>query len=263
LDEARKYREVAADLERRIDSGELAEESKLPPDSELTSHYGVSRNTVREAVRFLVTRGLVQKRPGEGTVVRKKNPFRTVVSKETGFGGFEGAAYASEAISQNRTPQVTTPKVELQVATGQIAAELELKEGKTVVIRHQQRFIDGELWSIQTSYYPKEFVDRGADDLLAVKDIEGGTRQYLRDKIQVREIGSYDTMRVRAPDPDEAASFKLPDDGSIAVFETRQRGVDAAKTPVRVTITVYPADRNEFRMETGDLADETATGLRG
>jgi DNA-binding GntR family transcriptional regulator len=38
------------------------------------------------------------------------------------------------------------------------------------------------------------------------------------------------------------------------VFEARQRGFDAPGKPVRVTITIYPSDRNTFAMVTGSLA---------
>ena len=44
------------------------------------------------------------------------------------------------------------------------------------MVRHQERFIDDELWSMQTSYYPMTFVERGATKLLAVEDLKEGTR---------------------------------------------------------------------------------------
>ena len=187
--------------------------------------------------------------------MRKKiDPFRTVVSAETGFGGFEGVAYASDVEASNRTPRSATPRVEIQEASGDIAGALGLDKGAELVIRHQERFIDDELWSMQTSYYPMAFVEQGATRLLAVKDIAEGTRRYLDEAIGVQEIGSHDTMTVRAPTPAEAARFSLPEDGRVAVFQTRQVGVDADEHPVRVTITIYPSDRNTFSMETGQLA---------
>ena len=99
------------------------------------------------------------------------------------------------------------------------------------------------------------FVEQGANELLAVKDIAEGTRSYLEEAIGVKEIGSHDTMTVRAPSPDEAETFRLPPDGRIAVFETRQIGVNADGMPVRATITIYPSDRNTFSMKTGALAE--------
>jgi GntR family transcriptional regulator len=188
-------------------------------------------------------------------VLAKIDPFSTVVSIDTGFGGFEGAAYASEVTSRNRKPTVNTPRVEIQEASDEIAAELDLDEGSTVVIRHQQRFIDGVLWSMQTTAYPMQFVTDGAIRLLEVKDISEGVRRYLDKTLGIKEIGSRDTMTVRAPNAGEATAFGIPDDGRIAVFETRQTGVDASRKPVRVTISIYPSDRNQFSMETGALAD--------
>ena len=250
-----KYREIAADLESKIRSGEPAAGKRLPSEADLAELYDASRNTVRQAISFLLNRGVVEKDSGGATLARKRiDPFRTVVSAETGFGGFEGAAYASDVQANNRSPKVTTPRVEIQEASGDIASYLQLSSGDTVVIRHQERFIDDDLWSMQTSYYPMTFVDDGANKLLAVQDIELGTRQYLDETIGVREIGSRDTMTVRAPTPGEAASFRLPEDGRIAVFETRQIGIDPKGKPVRVTITIYPSDRNTFSMDTGALA---------
>lgn len=67
----------------------------LPSQLEFRELYRVSRNTVQDTVKWLVTRGLVITRPGQ-----------------------------------------------------------KLTDGSTVVSRHQQRFIDGAPWSLQTSFYP-------------------------------------------------------------------------------------------------------------
>jgi GntR family transcriptional regulator len=257
MEEPTKYREVAADLQAKIEAGELPPGEKLPSDAELGEIYDASRNTVREAVRFLMTRRLVEKQGTRGTfVLRKIDPFSTVVSVTAGFGGQEGATYASDTIPQDRTVSVTTPRVEIQEAPTDIAADLELTDDLTVVIRHQERSVHDVLWSLQTSYYPMKLVHEGATRLLDVKDMPEGVRHYLESDRGIKEIGSRDTMKVRAPNAGEAARFRIPDDGWIAVFETRQVGVDASHRPIRVTISIYPADRNQFSMKTGELADE-------
>lgn len=61
---------VARELERMIVSGEWSEGTKIPPEPELVAELGVSRNTVREAVRALTHVGLLEARPGDGTYVR-------------------------------------------------------------------------------------------------------------------------------------------------------------------------------------------------
>jgi GntR family transcriptional regulator len=258
VEEATKYREIAADLQRKIESGELEPGDRLPSDAELSEIYEASRNTVREAVKTLVTRGVVEKPSGRGAFVPQKiNPFRTVITVDSGFGGFRGTANPLDSGSSNREFAVTTPKVELRQPPDDIAAQLGLTEDDTVVIRYQERFIDGLLWSVQTSYYPMAFVHQGATGLLEVKDIAEGVRRYLDSALGIKEVGSHDTMRVRAPSSGEATAFKIPDDGRVAVFETRQIGVDVDHKPLRVTISIYPADRNQFSMETGALAERS------
>jgi hypothetical protein len=58
---------------------------------------------------------------------------------------------------------------------------------------------------------------------------------------------------VRAPDNSETAFFKLPEDGRVSVIETRRTAFDEHGTPVRLTVSVYPADRNQFAVNVGEV----------
>jgi GntR family transcriptional repressor for pyruvate dehydrogenase complex len=60
---------LSVDLERMIVDGELVPGEKLPAERELAQHFGVSRVSIREALRELENRGLVDRRPGRGTIV--------------------------------------------------------------------------------------------------------------------------------------------------------------------------------------------------
>lgn len=60
---------VAAELERRILSGQLKPGERLPTEGELCEILDVSRSVVRDAIRSLVTRGLVTVRQGQGMTV--------------------------------------------------------------------------------------------------------------------------------------------------------------------------------------------------
>lgn len=62
---------VVKELEELIITGQLQPDTKLPPERELAEQLGVSRTVVREAVRILVTKGLLETRPGVGTLVRE------------------------------------------------------------------------------------------------------------------------------------------------------------------------------------------------
>jgi len=63
------YQEVARQLERRI-TEELKPGDLLPPERELVQMLGVSRGSVRDAIRSLELMGLLEPRQGIGTVVR-------------------------------------------------------------------------------------------------------------------------------------------------------------------------------------------------
>src|SRR4051812_27614899 len=68
------YRQVVDQLLARIESGHLLVGDSLPPEPELAEQYLVSRHTVREALRILGEMGVVDRRPGAGTVIKAKKP---------------------------------------------------------------------------------------------------------------------------------------------------------------------------------------------
>lgn len=56
-------------LRKRIGTGEFGPGAKLPTESQLTAHFGVSRTVVREALAALAAEGTVQSRQGAGVFV--------------------------------------------------------------------------------------------------------------------------------------------------------------------------------------------------
>jgi DNA-binding FadR family transcriptional regulator len=60
---------VVADLVSRVVSGAIQPGSLLPAEPELVAVYGISRGTLREAIKVLEAKGVVRARQGRGTVV--------------------------------------------------------------------------------------------------------------------------------------------------------------------------------------------------
>ena len=113
------YRAIAEELRHDIESGELPPGSQLPAEFKLQDRFSASRNTVRDAIKSLVSLGLVVTRPGQGTFVAERiDHFVTTLSAdaETGFGGGEGATYLSEVSRAHREPAISQVRVELQLA---------------------------------------------------------------------------------------------------------------------------------------------------
>lgn len=250
------YRQIAEDLRVQIESGGLEPGQQMQTELELREHYGASRNTVRDAIKWLTNLGLVETRPGQGTFVAQKiNPFVTTLTGDphTGWGGDEGAVYLSEVDKQNRRPASSPTQVEIQQATDDIADELGLPKGAQVISRHERRFIDGIPWSMQTSFYPVEFADHGAERLRSARNIDEGTVQYLANTLRIQQVGYRDRITVRSPNPTEADFFKLPPDGRVPMYEMTRTAYDSNGQPMRLTATVYPADRNQFLLNVGDV----------
>ena len=252
------YRQIAEDLREQIESGELRPGQQLRTELELREHYGASRNVVRDAIKWLITLGLVETRPGQGTfVVEKIGPFVTPLSgnPRSGFGDGEGTTYLSGVSERNRQLFTSPVQVEIQEASEEIAAGLRIPRGTEVISRHERRFIDGAPWSAQTSYYLMEFADRGAERLRSARNISGGIVRYLNETLGIRQVGYRDRITVRAPDATEADFFKLPRDGRVPIFEIFRTAFDGNGYPMRLTVTVYPADRNQFILNVGELPD--------
>jgi DNA-binding GntR family transcriptional regulator len=65
-----RYQQLADTLLHDIERGKYKVGGMLPPELELSELYGVSRHTVREAIRRLVDMGLLGRRQGIGTHVK-------------------------------------------------------------------------------------------------------------------------------------------------------------------------------------------------
>jgi GntR family transcriptional regulator len=258
------YQQIADDLRRQIEAGILKPDTQLPTEIELREKYDASRNTIRDAIKRLISQGLVETRPGQGTFVTKTvDPFVTVLSAtpaanaadpaqaRPGLGGNENAAYLSAVSEEHRAAQISSPKVEIQTPPPDVALRLRLRTGEQVVSRHQERFIDGTPWSLQTSFYPLAFITKGATRLLIANDIEEGTVNYLRETLSIRQVGYRDWITARVPDANEQHYFGLTHDATV--FVIYRTAFDQAETPLRVTVTVFPADRNQFIINVGEV----------
>ena len=188
------YRTIAEDLRRQISTGELAPGDRLKSEAELMEAYGrdgkASRNTVRDAIKFLASRGLVETRAGQGTfVVEKMQPFLTRLTQDPESGGFEDEVYRSEVQRQGREPVETTPRVEVQPASALVASRLAVDEGTPVISRHQERSIDWDPVVPADHLLPDAVRDRGRRDRPA--RTRGHQRRAPRRSAQVPRIHAW------------------------------------------------------------------------
>jgi GntR family transcriptional regulator, transcriptional repressor for pyruvate dehydrogenase complex len=67
----RIYEEIVRQIRALIADGHLKSGDRLPPERDLADRFRVSRTSVREAMRALESRGLLEIRPGDGAFVRR------------------------------------------------------------------------------------------------------------------------------------------------------------------------------------------------
>jgi GntR family transcriptional repressor for pyruvate dehydrogenase complex len=65
----RLYEQIVQQIEQRILNGDLKIGDRLPPERELAEQFGVSRTAVREAIKALREKGLLQIQVGRGTFI--------------------------------------------------------------------------------------------------------------------------------------------------------------------------------------------------
>jgi GntR family transcriptional regulator len=74
MTELPRYVQIFNTLSRRVETGKYPVDMSLPTESELCDEFNASRFTVREALRRLVERGMVQRRQGAGSIVISTTP---------------------------------------------------------------------------------------------------------------------------------------------------------------------------------------------
>jgi DNA-binding GntR family transcriptional regulator len=68
------YRQIAAILRRRIESGQYPPDTRIPTESELVDAFEVARTTARRAIAVLREEGLIYTVPQRGSYVTRKSP---------------------------------------------------------------------------------------------------------------------------------------------------------------------------------------------
>jgi len=94
--------ELADRLLDEVINGRFAVESLLPPEGELAGMYGVSRLTVREAVRILRSQNVVEIHRGRGTFVNKPEVWTSLEAIVRSINAGESATGVSERLLEAR-----------------------------------------------------------------------------------------------------------------------------------------------------------------
>ncbi|VAX28695.1 Transcriptional regulator, GntR family [hydrothermal vent metagenome] len=116
---------VAIKIEEAILSKELSPGDKLPSEHELCEQFGVSRTSVREAVRILTTQGIVEVKKGRGIFVKNLSSQNVTDGILKFYQHRLGGEYAADLI---HTRQALEPSIAYFAAKNRTEEDLELIE---------------------------------------------------------------------------------------------------------------------------------------
>ncbi len=220
------WQQVLSDLRRRIEAGEFTE--RFPGDADLVGQYGVSRHTVREALRRLQGDGILERRRGRGSFVtgpKIEQPLGTLYS-----------LYRS--IEQTGAAQVSVVR-HLEERRDDKAEAMLACIGQPLVYLERLRLADGEPVALDCSWLPA----RIARPLLEVDFRRTALYEELARRCGVRLTSGWE--RIRPVLADRAQRELLGIDAREPAFAIERLGL-VGETPVEWRHGVVRGDRFSF-----------------
>lgn len=225
------WTQLLADLRRRLDDDEFP--SAFPGELALVAEYGVSRHTVREAVRRLREEGLVI--AGRGRTPRRAEPAEF----EQPLGEIYSLFSAVEATGRVQRSVVRTLEVR---ADGVVAARLGLEESTPLVHLERLRLAGGTPLALDRVWLPHEL----AAPLLDADFATGALYERFARLCGVVLTGGEETVQPILPTAAERRL--LGGDPGTAAFSVRRLGT-AKGRPVEWRHTLVRGDRFALRAD--------------
>jgi DNA-binding GntR family transcriptional regulator len=193
------YFQVARELERRIMGGELPAGTRLENEVVLAGRLGLSRPTLRQAIEYLVDRGLLVRKRGVGTQVVRPRVRRPV----------ELSSLYDDLDRIGEQPRTRVLNLAVAAAPDPVAARMELPPGTEVYVIERLRLARDEPLALMRNHVPLGLVDLDEERLST-----SGLYQLLRGagvtlKIASQSIGARNATAAEAHALDEPPGAPL------------------------------------------------------
>jgi GntR family transcriptional regulator len=231
------FRQIADQLREAIDKGRFAEGDKLPSETELIEHYGVSRMTIRNSISVLQGEGLVASEHGKGVFVRPRPPVRRLASDRFARRHREQgkSAFTVEAEAVGGRPEVDGLVVREEKPSADIAARL--GGARKVLARRRRYLLDGRPVEFAVSYLPLDL----ARDTPIAQPNPGPGGIYARLEELGHRLDHFDEeVSARMPTPEEVKTLRLA--SGVPVIHLIRTAYDTEGRPVEVCDTLMAAD---------------------
>ena len=144
------YYQLEQQLRQEIESGRWKPGSRVPPESELTQTYGVSRITVRTALERLADDGLIERQRGRGTFVNPNvSPQPKIERRPANLFAFE-----QDILRQGQEPTTRVLSIEKGPPPARMAALLQLQPDQFAVRLRRLGSTNGQPLWLESRYFP-------------------------------------------------------------------------------------------------------------
>ena len=218
------WRQLLDDLRARLARNEFVQ--RFPGELELAEQYGVSRHTVREALRHLRSEGVLTVTAGR----------RTLVSPESAIVQRSGTVYSLfSAVEASGREQISIVRALDVRADGVIAARLGLEESTPLFHLERLRLADGEPLALDRVWLPAAI----GEPLLEADFGHAGLYDQLLATTGIAVSGGEETIRAVIP---TAAEHRLLHLGSPAAAFFVQRTGTSHGVPIEWRQMLIRAD---------------------
>lgn len=234
--------QVLGDLERRLAEGEFDE--RFPTDLDLMDDYEVSRHTVREAVRRIEAAGLLVRKRGRGSFVRREVFEQPLGSLYSLFRSLEEQGHEQTSVTRRL-------EVRREVAP---AGRLGLPDDADLVFLERVRLVDGEPLALDRAWLPMGI---GAG-LLEVDFSHTALYDELARTAGVRPIRGSELIRPVVPTASERQVLDIDETTAAFLIE---RYTESTAGPVEWRESLVRGDRYGFRQAWDGPVESDEPGL--
>ncbi len=234
ISSAPRYMTLAETLRSGIASGNPAVGELLPTEHALTEQYGVSRHTVREALRLLAEAGLIARRRGAGTVV---------VASEARAGFAQRLGSVDDLMQYTRAARLKPIRQHTGPLDPAVARAFGVAPGSDYLHVHGLRGQPDRAPLALTDMYIRSDLAPPVDVFV---ELNGGVTEWMATERGAPTARIEQTISGGLLTDTEAEA--LDAEAGTAVLRTMRRYYDKGGRIIALSDTVHPADRFTYEM---------------
>ncbi len=225
------YLQLADHLNQAIQAGTYGEGEKIPSEQELMDRYGVSRVTVRIAMRQLLQEGRIIRKQGMGTFVRQR-----VISQDMDeiFGLYPSL------VRRGLNPATKILSYDFGAPAFEVRKHLELRREDQVLRMIRQFFLEKSILLVGQIHISKAIAEHWSQEEAAVKN----SFRLIEENAGIPIHNSDVKITAATASPPMSKWLGLPKGSPL--LQVRRLAYSVEKRPVEYTVFSFRADSYEI-----------------